>query len=239
MNEQVAYMIEVQNIDLGMEKIELDEKKNLKEITGIENAIYNKDDLVRQLEKEAKELEKSIKLNELNIASFDEKINKFSEVQKQIKTNKEFNAMQKSIKNNSELKSAEEDRLLTSMNQQDEFSVQIKTAKEDIEKLSASLAEKKKRFEKEIIKNNKLKDDMIAKRTELIKNIKDEYFNIYESIKKSKKLPAIISVNKSGTCTGCFRILPPQQLNELLSEKVFMQCPICNRIIYFKKDRIL
>ncbi len=78
------------------------------------------------------------------------------------------------------------------------------------------------------------KEDFLNKRETIKSKVKKNYLDIYETIKIRKGFPAITSVLQSGACTGCYRMLPPQQFNELISENVFMQCPICSRILYIE-----
>lgn len=236
MNEHISYIIEVQEIDTGINRFYLNEQENLKEIAGAKSLLQKKQESLEVMKQEALELEKNAKLSELNIKSFEDKIAKFTEVQKQIKTNKEYNAMQKSIKDNNTLKTTVEDELIGIMDKQEGIKSLIKEVEEDIKKLSLLIAGKQKNIDEDAVKNSKVIKDLQDKRSGIVKNIKDEYLNVYETIKKNKKFPAIIPVTNAGACTGCFRILPPQQFNELLGGNTFMQCPVCSRILYYKQE---
>ena len=236
MNKQITYIIDIQDIDLDIKKIEDDEAKNMHEINESAGDVKNQSEKLKELKKELSELQKKINLCELNIESYNEKIVKYTEVQKQIKTNKEYNAMQKSVKDNETLKSAEEEEIIKIMTAQEEVKSAIKTTEEDIKRLSGIVSNKKAEVESDKIKYFDTKKNLLDKRKEIEKILKAEFLNIYEAIKNNNKFPAVISVNDNRACTGCFRILPPQQFNELLSGEIFMQCPICSRILYYKQD---
>ena len=236
MNEQIAYIIDIQEIDLNIKKIEDGEAKNIHEINESAGGIKNQSEKLEELKKELSELQKKINLCELNVKSFNEKIVKYTEAQKQIKTNKEYNAMQKSVKDNEALKSAEEEEIIKTMTAQEEIKSAIKTIEEDIQRLSDIVSNKKTEVESDKIKYFDTKKNLLDKRKEIEKILKAEFLNIYEAIKNNNKFPVVIPVHDNHACTGCFRILPPQQFNELLSGEIFMQCPICSRILYYKQD---
>jgi hypothetical protein len=236
LNEQIAYIIDIQDIDLNIKKIEDAEAKNIYEINESAVSLKNQSEKLEELKKELSELQKKVNLCELNIESYNEKILKYTEAQKQIKTNKEYNAMQKSVKDNEALKSAEEEEIIKTMTAQEEIKSAIKTTEEDIRLLSDIILNKKAEVESDKIKYFDIKKNLTDKRNEIEKILKAEFLNVYEAIKNNNKFPAVISVNDNRACTGCFRILPPQQFNELLSGEIFMQCPICSRILYYKQE---
>lgn len=56
----------------------------------------------------------------------------------------------------------------------------------------------------------------------------------YEFIRQ--RLPGrVIVVARSGACTGCNMMIPPQIYNELQDGKKFIQCPNCKRILYYEE----
>lgn len=236
MNEQIAYIIDIQDIDINIKKIEDDEAKNIHEINESAEGVKSQNEKLERLKNELSELQKKINLCELNVESYNGKIEKYTEAQKQIKTNKEYNAMQKSVKDNEALKNLEEEEIIKTMTALEEIKSAIKITEEDIKRLSDIISNKKAEVELDKIKYCDIKKDLSDKRKKLEKILKVEFLNIYEAIKNNNKFPAVIPVNNNRACTGCFRILPPQQFNELLSGEIFMQCPICSRILYYKQE---
>ncbi|MCL4542134.1 MAG: C4-type zinc ribbon domain-containing protein [Deltaproteobacteria bacterium] len=236
MNQQVSFIIEIQNIDMDLLKFEEAVKEILKDIKETEDALKLEEERRGKLRNELLELNKKVDMEELNIKSYDERIAKMKDAQKLIQTNKEYNAMQKSVKDNESLKKKSEDDILSYLTNKDELNNEILHAQKAVNELTGSLAEKSEIYKKSKQELDKVKKDSNDKKALLVGKVKKEYYAVYEAVKRNKKLPAVASVAQSGACTGCYRMLPPQQFNELLSETLFMQCPVCSRILYVEQN---
>lgn len=236
MNNEISFMIKIQEIDDGLSTLEGNKEKFLSDMENARQALSEKELELAKLKDELLEIEKKIGGEELNIKTYDDKINKMKEAQKLIKTNKEFNAMQKSTRDNEALKAKCEEELISYLGAKETLDGQISGVMETTRELAGKLEEMEKQYRDNEEGYKKTKDDFVSKRQSMSSRVKPEYFKVYESIKKTKKFPIITSVADSGACTGCYRVLPPQQYNELLSGKVFMQCPVCSRIIYIEKN---
>ena len=234
MNEQISFILDIQNIDLELLKFEESIKKINNEIEELQNGINLKKSEHEKLNEDLTELNKKISGTEVEIQTFDDKLNKMKDTQKLIKTNKEYNALQKSIKDTEALKKKAEGELIMLAENQTALNDKMNLIKKEAEDLQVSLSSKDaelKNIEKEFELS---KEDFLNRRDVAKSKIKKSYLDIYETIKIRKGFPAIAPVLQSGACTGCYRMLPPQQFNELISENVFMQCPICSRIIYIE-----
>ena len=234
MNEQISFILDIQNIDLELLKFEESLKKIYNEIEELRNGIDLKKTEHEKLNEDLAELTKKISGTEIEIQTFDDKLNKMKDTQKLIKTNKEYNALQKSIKDTEALKKKAEGELIMLAENQTVLNDKINLIQKESEDLQVSLSSKDAEF-KNIEKEFELsKEDFLNRRDAAKSKIKKSYLDIYETIKIRKGFPAIAPVLQSGACTGCYRMLPPQQFNELISENVFMQCPICSRILYIE-----
>ncbi|MDA8299187.1 MAG: C4-type zinc ribbon domain-containing protein [Deltaproteobacteria bacterium] len=234
MNEQISFILDIQNIDLELLKFEESLKKINNEIEELQNGINLKKSEHEKLNEDLTELNKKISGTEVEIQTFDDKLNKMKDTQKLIKTNKEYNALQKSIKDTEALKKKAEGELIMLAENQTALNDKMNLIKKEAEDLQVSLSSKDaelKNIEKEFELS---KEDFLNRRDVAKSKIKKSYLDIYETIKIRKGFPAIAPVLQSGACTGCYRMLPPQQFNELISENVFMQCPICSRILYIE-----
>jgi hypothetical protein len=118
------------------------------------------------------------------------------------------------------------------MGNKESINDKIAMVQKEIEELADGLSAKNAEYKKSEKEFGEITKDFLDKRDVVKNKIKKDYIDIYEAVKRNKGFPAIASVMKSGACTGCYRMLPPQQFNELISESVFMQCPVCSRILY-------
>ncbi|MHB8233012.1 MAG: zinc ribbon domain-containing protein [bacterium] len=232
MNEQISFIVDIQNIDVELSKFDELLKKTFNEIEESQHILKSKESELEKLRDGLSEVNKKISGSELDIKTYEDKIVKMKDTQKLIKTNKEYNAIQKSIKDNEALKKKSEDEQLSYMENKESIEGEIARIKKDIDELKEGLSLKNSEYEKNEKEYGAIKKEFFGRREAAKSKIKKDYLDIYEAIKRNKGFPAIASVMKSGACTGCYRMLPPQQFNELISENVFMQCPVCSRILY-------
>ena len=234
MNEQISFILDIQNIDLELLKFEESLKKINNEIEELQNGINLKKSEHEKLNEDLTELNKKISGTEVEIQTFDDKLNKMKDTQKLIKTNKEYNALQKSIKDTEALKKKAEGELIMLAENQAALNDKINLIQKESEDIYVSLSSKDAELKNKEKEFQLSKEDFLSRRETAKSKIKKNYLDIYETIKIRKGFPAITPVLQSGACTGCYRMLPPQQFNELISENVFMQCPICSRILYIE-----
>ena len=234
MNEQISFILDIQNIDLELLRFEESLKKINNEIEELQNSIGFKKAESEKLNEDLTELNKKISGTEVDIQTFNDKLNKMKDTQKLIKTNKEYNALQKSIKDTEALKKKSEEELIQLMENKESLDGKINLIVKDVKELNVVLSSKDGELKNKEKEFESSKEDFLDKRETAKDKIKKSYLDIYENIKIRKGFPAISPVLQSGACTGCYRMLPPQQFNELISENVFMQCPICSRIIYIE-----
>lgn len=236
MNEQISFIVDIQNIDLELLKFEELLRKTFNEIEESRNILKLKEAELENLRGDLLEVNKNISGSQLDIKTYEDKIIKMKDTQKLIKTNKEYNAIQKSIKDSEALKKKSEDEQLSYMENKESIDAEIAHIQKDIEKLAEGISIKNNEYEKNEEELGAIKKEFFEKRESVKGKIKKNYLFIYETIKRNKGFPAIASVTKSGACTGCYRMLPPQQFNELISGNIFMQCPICSRILYINTE---
>ncbi len=236
MNNDISLMVEIQKIDKELNAGEEAHKQAYIDIKATKDFFVKKQSELNALREELTAVQKRADSAELNIRSHEEKINKMKDVQKLIKTNKEYNAMQKSTRDAEALKEKSEEELLSFLTSRDDLKTRLGGVEDEIKKISESLGQMEGKYANEEKEFESVKAKLLEKRKLLAGKVKADYFKTYEVIKKSNKFPVIISVAKTGACTGCYRMLPPQQYNQLLSGAVFMQCPVCSRIIYIEQE---
>ncbi|MHB1660853.1 MAG: zinc ribbon domain-containing protein [bacterium] len=236
MNEQISFIVDIQNIDVELSKFDELLRKTLNEIEESRHILKSKESELEKLRIDLLEVNKNISGSQLDIKTYEDKMAKMKDTQKLIKTNKEYNAIQKSIKDNEALKKKSEDEQLSYMENKESIEAEIASIQKDIDKLTDGLSLKNGEYEKNEKEFGVIKKEFFGKREVAKVKIKKDYLDIYEAIKRNKGFPAIASVMKSGACTGCYRMLPPQQFNELISGNIFMQCPVCSRILYIDMD---
>jgi len=174
------------------------------------------------------------KEKELDLESRETNIKKLQTQLYQMKTNKEYTAMQQEIERAKADKSAVEDDIIKLLDEIDVNSKEIAREKEALkieedkmmkEKTSFSAAGKEKE-----VKVSALKEARKA----LAEKVDKTMLAKYDRILKSKNGLAMASV-KGDACQGCFRVMPPQVINEVKMRQELIFCGNCARILYIEE----
>ena len=72
----------------------------------------------------------------------------------------------------------------------------------------------------------------MERREALTKQIEARLFKLYDTLKEKRRGVGVVNV-KSETCQGCFLNIPPQMYIEVQKNNALIQCPNCNRILYW------
>jgi predicted nucleic acid-binding Zn-ribbon protein len=118
---------------------------------------------------------------------------------------------------------------------------------ESIEKLTSQIEEEKNllKGEKEIVseETEKVKGNIetITKdkkskeivRAEQASQIKGSVLKKYDTLRSRRNGLAVVKV-VDGVCQGCYMALPPQKFNMLLKGDLMLDCPSCQRMIYYQ-----
>jgi uncharacterized protein len=75
----------------------------------------------------------------------------------------------------------------------------------------------------------------MERREALSKQIEARLSKLYHTLKEKRRGVGVVNV-KHETCQGCFLNIPPQMFNEVQKNNALIQCPNCNRILYWEVD---
>ncbi len=124
-----------------------------------------------------------------------------------------------------------------------ELDINSEDLEKEIEKINVKLDESNTEFQQEtsgLLKKQEKAEKQIAKleprRTRLLKKIPKNIQRFYERCQQSGiSTPICAIIDKS--CSGCYMVLLPQLINELMSNpNSHKNCPNCSRILYFPAE---
>lgn len=123
-----------------------------------------------------------------------------------------------------------EERAVKAMEEVEVLNVKCKEIKETIESLDAQLKAEEEasssrldEIEKEVKKLDKTRNSSFSA-------LDDRFKSLYDRVHVRYPDSVIAKVDK-GSCRSCFRSLPKQTYNQILSGSMLLQCPDCNRIL--------
>jgi len=234
-NEQLASLIKLQQIDSDI----LDKRRSIGAIPlkiSVAEKLYKESVAAfEKLKQRYESLEKKKRDKERILDDINERIKKLKTRMTEIKTNKEYQAHLKEIESAEKEHYAVEDEILIVMEEMDVSSREIKlqekkirTEKEKMEALKKELEREKEEAEKGLLT---LREARAKIGDGIDKELYDRYITLIESGDG-----VVVTEAKEEVCQGCNMNIPPQLFVEIKRNEEIMQCPQCNRILYYKGD---
>ncbi len=235
MQKDLELLLDLQVIDdqlgeLERSRIYLPEMiQNLeKEIEELNQAIATNDNILEESQREQR-------MFELEIEADKGDLDKFQKQMRVIKTNKEYDALTAEIDGKKQNIADKEEKILALMSAADE-------AREKSAELKSMLAEVRTKNtsqldalrEQESTLQAKI-EDKVGQRNALIKDINRKVVGDYERIRKGKGGMAVVPIRKRA-CSGCFKQIPPQRIQEIRRGDRIFACDSCGRILTWNDE---
>ena len=152
-----------------------------------------------------------------------------------IKTNKEYDALSREIDHDRSEITAAEDGILAALDA-------IDNLRKEIETRSAEFDEVKKRNGAQLANIKGEMDSVGTKikikqgeRENVLVRLDAPLVAIYERVRKGKGSGAVVAV-KNKACSGCFKTLPPQLVQEIRRAERIITCDSCGRILIWNEE---
>lgn len=235
MLEAIAKLIEVQRLD------------NL-----IADAEEKLSGVPEYLEKAKQELDEA----QVEFDTFKEKYDKDRSAKNEVETSYEENKTQlekaqkklPEVKNNKEYEAVlkEMDVLKKNVNDAEEKILELSEAvdkyQSEDESITKKLEDAKAAYEAGLKQRDEENSDLTTeladnkeKREEAVKSVKKSLLAKYDRVRNARNNLAVVRVEDE-TCTGCYIKVPPQLYVEVVKDKELLQCPNCQRFLYYKHD---
>jgi hypothetical protein len=230
MQNDLEMLLKLQNIDYDLEELDRS-REYLPDM--INNLKKEMEEISRTLKESEERLTQQVlqrKKLELDIEEINSELARLQKQMRDIKTNREYDALVTEIANRKTKISESEEELLKTLAEIDELQDKVKEYKERVV---------------EVDKNNRVQLESLNKEMDSIgtkvKQKQDERKNIsvrinknvlstYERVKKVKGGAAVVSVRKRA-CSGCYKSLPPQKIQEIKKGENLITCDSCGRIL--------
>lgn len=230
MQKDLQLLLELQTVDYELGELERSKDYLPDMIQTLERQIREEIDHLKALETQLTGQHLEQKRLELETGTAQDELTRYQRQMRDIKTNKEYDALAKEIDKRKRMIADYEETLLKVMGN-------IEDLQEQIEQSKRKLAEVKKTNEVQL---DGLHKEM-ANLGQKIKTKEDERKNItvrldrsviaaYERIRKGKTGQAVVQLRKKA-CSGCFKALPPQRVQEIKRGDSIITCDNCGRLL--------
>jgi len=217
--QKLEALVKLQTIDS-----KIDELKKLRgdlpdEVQDLEDEMEGYRTRFSRFEAETKELEDGIKKNKDNIKEAEKLVKKYSEQQKNVKNNREFDAITKET----ELQELEiqicEKRIKEGKDKIEAKKEEIKKIETLIQERSADLENKKKELDEILNESQEEEKKLLADREKATKKIEEKLLKYYERLRGSLSNGLAVVRVVRGAAEGCNIIIPPQKIAEIREKK--------------------
>ena len=233
MREDLAQVMELQNLDLEITKLQSEVEKIPREIAKLEHELASSRGAWEQARARLATLEQLRRSKDRELEEVTAEQRKRQSRLFEIKTNQEYAAVLKEIEGLKERSSKLEDEIL-------ELLDQIEAAQRLVHDEAALFQEREKTFEVERSINEgelrRLQGEMgrlEEERRHQVSRVEPGLLQTYQRLLRSRGGVAVVPV-KDGSCLGCHVSLTPQTYNELRKGDVLLSCANCQRILYWK-----
>jgi len=233
-NEQLKKLIELQEVDLLLDRIQNEMGEIPGEIDRLKRDFAESLASLDELKKKMTGLQLDRKNKELELKSREEELKKHQSELFSVKTNEAYTALLKEIEEGKKIKDSIEDTVLAVMEQEDALLAEEKIKKEELAKKKETVTKQQKELEDRLQRLGQNLQEVQSEQKQKTAEIKAEIFKRYQKIREKKDGVAIVPV-AHGFCGGCSIALPPQLINDVLKGEDLVACRNCLRILYLKE----
>jgi predicted nucleic acid-binding Zn-ribbon protein len=236
LNEEIRQLTELQVIDLEIAKLDAEINAEKETFAKRQKAFAERQSTIEELQ--ARIADADAKRRELEAELADElsRIKERQSKMMQVQTNREYQSLLKEIEDGKKsVKESEEEIVRIMESSEANAKIMAEQANQTDEEEKALAGENKKVMKHaEEIEGKKAK--IIAKRDSMAKNIKAATLRKYDMLRTRRNGKAVVGV-VNGICQGCFMSIPPQHFNDILKGDRMLNCPTCQRILFYNPEK--
>lgn len=234
--DQISSLVKLQQIEIETRSIKMNLDSVDQRLEALDDRLRNFKQVIEQQESVINQLNQEYRGYESDVRVNLDRIKKSEAKLSSVKTNKEYQASLKEIDELKEKNSKFEDEMIEFLDRIEEAENGLKTKMTEYSELQTQTNNEKEIIQKET-EEGRLKLEKLEAQWEAISAVIDAgLFATYNQVKLHQSNAIGIVAVIDAVCQGCYMNIPPQMYNELQRGDSLKKCPICERIIYWKKD---
>ena len=235
MNEEIKQLTELQVIDLEIAKLDAEITAEKEALAKRQKAFTDHQSTIEELQEKIAAADGQRREIEAELADELSRIKERQSKMMQVQTNREYQSLLKEIEDGKKnIKEREEEvvRLMESSEASAKIMAEQTSQTEEEEK---ALADENKKVQKRAAEVEGKKTKIVAKRESKAKDINTAALRKYDLLRTRRNGKAVVGV-VNGICQGCFMSIPPQHFNDILKGDRILNCPTCQRILYYSPE---
>ena len=229
---ELSRLIDVQEIDKVIMEVTQGLERLPEELRALEAGLEELKAAQAALLQELEDLKAQHRDTEMEMAEMEEGIKTSRQRLMEIKSNIEYKAMLKEIAFKEDQRDQRETRILEFMDHMETQNRLIADQNRQIEEQDAVLAQQRQAVAAQMTELQQELAELEEKRKKLRKAVPAALLKRYEFIRQRRNGTAIAPVHE-GVCLGCHMNILPQQFIDLQKGLEILQCPHCQRILYW------
>jgi len=234
--DQIESLVELQQIEIETRSIKMNLDSVDQRLEALDDRLRNFKQVIEQQESVINQLNQEYRGYESDVRVNLDRIKKSEAKLSSVKTNKEYQASLKEIDELKEKNSKFEDEMIEFLDRIEEAENGLKTKMTEYSELQTQTNNEKEIIQKETEEGRLKLEKLEAQWKAISSGIDAGLFATYNQVKSHQSNAIGIVAVIDAVCQGCYMNIPPQMYNELQRGDSLKKCPICERIIYWKKD---
>lgn len=232
MQDQIALLRDLQEFDLQIEEIQNKTgvlREALDELTAIHATLNG------SLEGQRAQLEETRALmrdKEIELETNDERYNQSKAKLNHVSNTREYNALEREMDALRKMRIQHEGERDSLRDAVQEFEADVSEKAEKTANLERQIAGEEAEINSQSSGASGEISALQTKRDKLKKDLPKRLTRRYDFISSRRPGPAVVGATE-GVCSGCNMRMPPQMFNELQIGQKMIQCPSCQRILFF------
>jgi len=233
MSPDLQQLIDLQNLETAIEEAKRRIAAHPQRIADADARLAHAKEALETARQRLKASQEARREQEREATTFQSRLSKFKDQLSAVKTNREYQAMQLEIETAQKELGIVEERVLERMMEADALSVEIKKADQAVAAQQKEVEAEKKTLAEELVTVEAALKDATERRHALIKSLAPQLVALFEQVSRARKGLAIAVATRDGLCSACHVRLRPQAFQEVRRNDQIIQCPSCNRILYY------
>ncbi|KPL05292.1 MAG: hypothetical protein AMJ73_01380 [candidate division Zixibacteria bacterium SM1_73] len=234
-DKDMEMILKLQAIDYELGELDRSKDYLPDMINNLESEMQETSSALESFEKEVTEQTLLHKKLDIELAALNQELAKLQKQMQVIKTNKEYDALTNEIVNRKLKISSTEEEILKILTNIDDLKEKIKEYKEKLEEVNKNNTTQLAYLRKEL---NSIEDKIKIKegeRKNLTVRIDKRLLSTYERVRKGRGDQVVVTIKKRA-CTGCYKGIPPQKIQEIRKGEQIFTCDNCGRILIWTED---
>jgi uncharacterized protein len=232
---ELSKLIDVQEIDKVIREVTQGLERLPEELRVLETGLEELKTAQAALVQELEDLKAQHRDTEMEMADMEEGIKTSRQRLMEIKSNIEYKAMLKEIAFREDQRDQRETRILEFMDRMETQNRLIAEQTRQLEERDTLLARQRQAVAAQMAELQQELAGLEEKRKKLRKAVPAALLKRYEFIRQRRNGTAIAPVHE-GVCLGCHMNILPQQFIDLQKGLEILQCPHCQRILYWADE---